>query len=62
MNFRGVTNAGSMWVLHFQPNRFQGVQLDQFHSQTTLLHGIGQLIGGGGVTGRACLGLFLLLV
>ena len=41
---------------------FQGVQLDYFQSQNNVLCGIGQIIGGGGVTGRAYFGLFLILV
>ena len=55
----GVINKGSLWVLNFQPHRFQGVQLYQFFSQTTVLCVIGQIVGGVGVTGRAYLGLFL---
>ena len=56
------TNTGSLLVLNLQPNRFQGVQLDCFHSQITLPCGIGQIIGGGGVTGREYLGLFLIVI
>ena len=32
----GLTNTGSLWVLHFQPHRFQGIKLDWFHIQTTV--------------------------
>ena len=58
----GVTNTGSLWVLNLQPHRFQGVQLDYFHSQTTVLCVIGEIIGGGVMMGRLYLGLFWLVV
>ena len=53
MDFHTVTNIGCLWVLHMQPYRFQGVQFYSFHSQTTILCGIGQIVGGGGMTVRA---------
>ena len=56
MNNHGVTNTYSMWILHLQIHMFHGVQSDQFHIQTTVLFGIGQIIGGGGVMGRLFLG------
>ena len=61
MDQYGLTNAGSLWVLNFQPHRFQGIQLDYFHSQTTMLRGIGQIIVGEGMTGRSYLGCFFLV-
>ena len=61
MNRHGLTNTGSMWVLHFQPHRLQGIQLNYFNSQNNMLSGIGHIIVGGGMTGRAYLGLFLLV-
>ena len=57
-----MTNTGSLWFLYLQPHMVHGVQLDYFHSQITVIRGIGQIIGGGGVTGREYLGLFLLVV
>ena len=57
-----VTNRGSLWVLYFQPHRFQDFRIGYFHSQTTVLCVIGQIIGGGGVTGREYLDLFLIVV
>ena len=62
MDSHGVTNTGILWVLNSQKLRLQGVQLDYFYSKPTVLCGIGQIIGGGGVTGRYNLGLFLLVV
>ena len=62
MDHHGVTNKGSLRVLHLQSHRFQGVQLDYFHIQNTVLCGIGQIIFGRGVTGRAYLGVFLVVV
>ena len=62
MDCHGLTNTGSLWVLHFQTHRLQGIQLYQFHSKTTVLYGIGQIFVGGGVTGRIHLGRFLLVV
>ena len=62
MDNHGVTNTGSLWVLHFQTHGFQGVQLYCFQSQTTMLCVIGQIIGGGGVTDRSYLGWFLIMV
>ena len=62
MYCQGMTNTGSLWVLHFKPHSFQGAQLDFFHSKTTVLCGIDQIIGGRGVIGRAYLGLYLLVV
>ena len=62
MDLHGVTNAGSLWVLYLQSHRLQGVQLDYFHIQTTLICVIGQMIGGGGMMDRAYLGLFFLVV
>ena len=56
MDIHRATNTDSPWVLNFKPNRFQGAQLDYFPSKTTMVCGIGQIIGGGGVTGRAYLG------
>ena len=56
MDCRGLTNTVSLWVLNFQPHRFRGIQLDKFHSQTTVLCGIGQIIVSGGMKGRAYLG------
>ena len=58
----GLANKYSLWFLYLQPHRFQGVQLNFFHIQTTVLCVIGQIIGGGGVTGIEYLGLFLLVV
>ena len=55
MDLHGVTNKGSLWYLHLETHRFQVFQLDYFHNQTTILCVIGQIIGGGGVTGRAYL-------
>ena len=55
MDHHGVDNTGGLWVLYLQPGRFHGFQLDLFHSQNTVLGGIGQIIGGGGVMGRAYL-------
>ena len=52
MDFHGVTNTGSMWVLKFQPHRLQDDEWDQIHCQTTVLCGIVQIVGGGGVAGR----------
>ena len=40
----GVTRTDGMWILHFQPHRLQGFTLDYFHSQTTVICGIGQII------------------
>ena len=57
-----MTNTGSLWVLHLKPKSLQGAQLDRFHSKTTVLCVIDQIIGGRGVTVRAYLGLFLLVV
>ena len=51
-----VINTGDLWILHFQPHKFEDLQLDYFHSETTVLFGISLIIGGGGVTGRAYLG------
>ena len=48
----GVTNTGSLWVLNLQTQMFQVIQLDYLHSQTTVICGIGKIIGRGGVTGR----------
>ena len=62
MDCHGVPNTDSLWVLYFQPHRFQGLKLDYFHSQTIVLCVIGQIIGGGGVTGREYLDLFLIVV
>ena len=62
MDCHGVPNTGSILVLYFQPHRFQGFQLDYFHSKTTVLCVIGEIIGGGGVTGREYLGLFFLFI
>ena len=62
IDFHGVTNTFGLWVLHLQPHRFQGFRLDCFHSQTTVLCGIGQIVCCGGMGGRACLGLFLLVI
>ena len=62
MYCHGLTNTGSLWVIHFQPHRFQGTQQYYFHSKTTVLCGIVQTIAGGGITGRAYLGRFLLVV
>ena len=62
MDFHELTNTGSLQVIHFQPHRFQGIQLDQFHNKTTVLFGIGQIIVGGGRTGRVYLRWFLLVV
>ena len=56
LNFHWVNDTGGMWVLHLQQHRFQGVQLGYFQSQTSVLCGIGQIIGGGGVVGRVYLG------
>ena len=56
----GVTNACDMQVLHLQLNRLQDFQLNTFHIQTSVICGIGQIIGDGGVMGRAYLGLFFL--
>ena len=52
MDCHVATNTGSLWVLHLQPDRFQGIKFDYFQSQTTVLFGIGKLIGGRGVMGR----------
>ena len=52
MDLHGVTNTGSMWVLNFQPHRLQDDEWDQIHCQTTVLCGIVQIVGGGGVAGR----------
>ena len=62
MDCHGVTNKVSLWFLNLQPNRFQGVQLYYFHSHTTILCVIGQIIGGRGIMSRAYLGLFWLVV
>ena len=62
MDCHGVTNTSGLWVLHLQPHRYQGVQLDYFHSQNTVLYGFVQIIGGGGMMGRSYLGRFLLVV
>ena len=51
MDFHGVTNAGGLWDLHFQPQRFQGFQLDYYNIQNTMIRGISQIICGGGVMG-----------
>ena len=56
LNHHGVTATGGLWILHVKPHRFQGVQLDYCNRQATALCEIGQIIGGGGVAGRACLG------
>ena len=62
MDFHGLINTGSMWVLYFQPHRLQGVQLDKFHWQTTVLCEIAQIIVFGGVTVRAYLERFSFVV
>ena len=56
MYYHGVTNAGGLWILNFQPHMFQGFQLDYFHIQTNKLCINGQIIGGGYGTGRSYLG------
>ena len=58
----GLTNIGSLWVLHFQPHRFQGIQLYQFHSQTTVLCGIGKIIVGGGHDDQSMLMVIFIVV
>ena len=60
--FHGVTNTGGMWILHVKIHRFQVVQFYYCYIQTTGLCVIGQIIGGGFMTGKAYLGLFLLVV
>ena len=62
MDFQKITNTGSLWVLHLQPQMFHGVKLDYFCSRNTVICGIGQIIGGGGMTERSHSGIFLLLV
>ena len=62
MDYHGVTDTGSLLVFHLQAHSLQGVNLDYFHIQSTLLYGIGQINGGEGVTGRAHFGLFWLVV
>ena len=57
-----MTNTGGLRVLYLNPRMLQGFKLDYFHSQTTGICGIGQIIGGGGVTDRPYLGRFLLMV
>ena len=51
-----------MLVLYFQTHRFQGFQFDYFQNQATVLCVIGKIIGGGGMTGREYLGLFLIVL
>ena len=62
MDCHRVTKTGGLWVLRLQQNMFHGLQLDYFHSQTTILCGIGIIICGGEVTGRSCLDLLLIVV
>ena len=50
MDRHRVTNTGILWVLHLQPHRFQGFQVDYFHSKTIVLCVIVQMIAGGGMT------------
>ena len=51
----GVTDTGSIWILHVQPHMLQGGQLDCCCNQTTALFEIGQIFGDSGLTGRAYL-------
>ena len=62
MDCHWLTNADSLWVLNFKPHRFQGIQLNQFRIQTTLLYGIGKIIVCKGMTVREYLGRFFLVV
>ena len=62
MDIHGGTNTGSLWVLYLQPNRLKGFRLDYFHSQTAILCGIIQIIGGGDMTGREYLGWLIIVV
>ena len=47
------TSTGSIFVIHIQPHRFQGIQQYQFLSKTTVLCGIGQIIVGWGNYGQS---------
>ena len=62
LDFHVLTNTYSIYVLYVQPHRFQGLQLDYCHTQTTGLCRIGQIIGVGGRKVRSYLGSLLLVV
>ena len=52
LDIHGVTNTGSIWILHVQPHMSQGVQWDCCCNQTIALFETGQMIGDDDRTGR----------